>query len=224
MPVQRCLALVIVGLVLLFSASTGPAGAQKTDTPTLTATLTSTRAPTATATSTATPTPTATLPPLLDVSAAQDAYCGGLYRGDTHSGQSNVGQYRCQPGWDESGPELIYRIQIGTMQPLTVTLLNVSMDLDLFLLRQADPESCVAAGDSFLVYPAAPHEYLLVVDGYQGAAGPFTLRIDCPLEVQATATPTFTPSPRPTPTMTHTPSTTPTPRNIYLPQILRSDP
>lgn len=174
-----------------------------------------------------TPTPTATPQPALDASDAETAYCGGVYRGDTQTGKSNVSRYSCQPGWDESGPELVYRIEIAASQPLTVTLLSAEADVDLFLTRFVYPESCVAAGDTFLTFGAEPSVYLLAVDGYNGAAGPFTLRVDCPLGEQATATPTFTPSPRPTATVTPTrgptltPSITPQPRKVYLPAILR---
>lgn len=175
-------------------------------------------------------TPTATLQPALDASNAETAYCGGVYRGDTNTGKNNVSRYSCQPGWHESGPELVYRIEVNEAQPVSVTLLSAAADLDLFLTRYVFPESCVAAGDAFLTYQAEPGVYLLAVDGYEGAAGPYTFRLDCPLGQQATATPTFTPSPRPTATLTptpgptFTPSLTPRPQKLYLPLVLRNYP
>ncbi|OQA38987.1 MAG: hypothetical protein BWY52_03182 [Chloroflexi bacterium ADurb.Bin325] len=177
-----------------------------------------------------TPTPTATPQPLLDASNAETAYCGGVYRGDTHAGKNNVSRYSCRPGWDESGPELVYRIEVNAAQPVSVALLSATADLDLFLMRYVFPDSCVAAGDTFLTYQADPGVYLLSVDGYEGAAGAYTFRVDCPLGQQATATPTFTPTQRPTATLTptpgptFTPSITPRPYLLYLPLVLRNYP
>lgn len=177
-----------------------------------------------------TPTPTATTPPVLDAEGAERAYCGGVYTGDTGLGRSNVSRYGCYPAWDERGPELVYRIELDANQTLSVALQSASADLDLFLLRYVYPESCVAAGDTYLKLAAEPGVYLLAVDGYQGAAGTFSLRVDCPLGVQATATPTLTPSPTPTatatftPSPTYTPSPTSVPQEVYLPLVVRARP
>ncbi len=172
--------------------------------------------------------PTATPEPLLDISDAQRVICGGIYMGDTFSKANNVSRYGCRPAWDESGPEAVYRLELESSQPVTVTLLNASADLDLFLLRFAFPDSCLAAGDNYLVYQGQPGVYYLSVDGYKAAAGSYAFRVDCPLDPQATPTPTFTPSPTPTATATGAPTTTPTPGpspttlRVYLPVVLRS--
>ncbi len=175
-----------------------------------------------------TPTPTPTEQPVLDVQNAERAYCGGIYQGDTLlTGHANVSRYGCRPAWDESGPEVVFRIELDARQPVSATLVSAAVDLDLFLLRYAYPDSCVAAGDNSLSYTAEPGVYYLAVDGYRGAAGAFTLRLDCPLGAQASPTPTFTPSATPTATLTHTPAPTPTPsatilsRRLYLPLVLR---
>ena len=175
-----------------------------------------------------TPTPTPTPIPRLDIDSAEFAYCGGIIQADTRAGKNNVWRYACEPSWDESGPELAYRIELGRSQPLTATLLTATADLDLFLLPSAYPETCLAAGDNYLTYQVQPGVYFLAVDGYQGAAGPFTLRLECPYGTQATPTPTPTPSRTPTPTATFTPGPTPsptatrTPGRWYLPLLPRS--
>ncbi len=85
----------------------------------------------------------------------------------------------------------------------------------------------VAAGDNSLAAQAEPGVYFLAVDGYQGAAGNFAFRVNCPAGIQATPTLTPTPSPTPTATITPTPgpSATPTtilaPRPVYLPLLFR---
>ena len=85
---------------------------------------------------------------------------------------------------------------------------------------QARTTTCLYAAD------AGP--YFLSVDGYRGASGAYTFRVDCPGEIQATGTPTFTPSPTPTntPTGTLAPTFTPSPtgarERAFVPMILRS--
>jgi hypothetical protein len=176
------------------------------------------------------PTPTATRQPLLNVEGAAHLVCGGAVHGDTQAGQTNVNRYGCRPAWSEEGPELIYRVDIGQPQPLAATLLTATADLDLFLLPSAQPEACLAAGDNYLAQDVQPGVYFLVVDGYNGAAGEFTLRLTCPLETQATPTPTLVPSPTPTatptftPGPTSTPTRTPQPQARYLPFLLRAFP
>ncbi|MCX6031265.1 MAG: DNRLRE domain-containing protein [Chloroflexi bacterium] len=176
------------------------------------------------------PTPTPTRQPLLNVEGAPRLVCGGTVRGNTQAGQANVSRYGCRPAWSEDGPELIYRVDISQAQPLSAAFLTVTADLDLFLLPSAQPESCLAAGDSYLAQDVQPGVYYLVVDGYNGAAGEFEMRLTCPLETQATPTPTTIPSPTPTATATFTPgptstpTRTPQPRFRYLPFVLRAYP
>lgn len=177
-----------------------------------------------------TPTPTATPVPRLDTDGVTFAWCGSVIRGTTQGKANNVSRYACRPQWPETGPEVVYRIELNRTQLFTAVLMSSDVDLDLFLLRTAYPDSCVAAGDTYLSYDASPGLYYLVVDGYDGAAGDFVLRVECPLEVQATATPTYTPSPTPTvtptstPGPTATPTPTPVPRKLYLPLVLRHPP
>jgi hypothetical protein len=174
-----------------------------------------------------TPTPSPTPRPLLDTSGTETLTCGGVYSGTTQAFANNVSRYACRPWWDESGREAVYRLQLTESQPVTITLLSASADLDLFLLRYAVPDSCVAGGDNYLAYDADAGAYFLSVDGYQGAQGSYQFRVDCSLDVQATATPTFTPSPTPTATQTGTPTPTPTAaptlpaKRVYLPLVIR---
>jgi hypothetical protein len=174
---------------------------------------------------TLTPTPSPTSPPLLDTSGAESLTCGGVYSGNTQPFANNVSRYSCKPSWDESGKEAVYHLQLSASQPVTITLLSASADLDLFLLRHAFPDSCVAGGDNYLSYNAENGGYYLSVDGYQGAEASYQFRVDCLREVQATQTPTFTPSPTPTATQTGTPTPTAGPtiaaKLVYLPVVIR---
>ena len=175
-------------------------------------------------------TPTATPIPKLDIDHATFAVCGSVIQADTRAGHNVVSRYGCQPAWEESGPELIYRIELGRSQPLSAALITVTADLDLFLVPSAYPETCIAAGDNYVSIDAQPGIYFLAVDGYEGAAGVFSMRLMCPLAPQATSTPTRTPSPTPTATATFTPGPTPSPTAppelmpSYLPLVLRPGP
>jgi hypothetical protein len=177
-----------------------------------------------------TPTPTATPIPMIDINSATFAYCGGVVQADTRSGTNHVTRYACRPEWSEEGPEMVYRVELGRAQTLTAMLLTTAVDLDLFLLPSAYPETCLAGADATLSYDVQPGVYYVVVDGYQGAAGAFQMRLDCPFGAQATATPTrtpsptFTPSPALPPTATPTPSPTSPPQYSYLPLVQHTEP
>ena len=167
-----------------------------------------------------TATPTPAWGPMQPIALA----CGSTYAGDTRQGIAYVERYSCRPTWRESGPEQVFLLNLSQPQEVTARLTfdyPLQADLDIFLLQGPDPNSCLAAGDTFVQYyvPTAGQHYLVVDGGMDGAypqdAGPYTLRVDCPLDPQATATPTATPTPTPTatptPTVTPTPTITPTP-------------
>ncbi len=101
---------------------------------------------------------------------------GAAYSGTTVGGGRNVMDYGCS-SWNESGPEKVHRITFAGPMTLTVTLSNLGAnDLDVFLLTSCDDATCVAGGDDSLSYaiPAAG-SYFIVVDGYEGAQGSYTL-------------------------------------------------
>jgi hypothetical protein len=153
-----------------------------------------------------TPTPTAT--PGLDCGQALEAQCNVQYHGDTSGASSNVSQYNCTTR-DESGPEHIYRVVLGTVDRFVARLSDLGADLDVLLLGSCDSEDCLGYGDYALTFLSpVPGEYFVVVDGNNGASGEYTLEIEC--EVFPTATPTSTPSVTPTDTPTATPTDTPT--------------
>ena len=187
-------------------------------------------------TPTPSPTPTASNPfadnPPVPVS------CGAQVHDTTVGAPANVDVYTpCRPYWRETGPERVYSLFLGSAQPLTVTLIteDPNVDLDLFLLTELSPDACVAAGNTYLrpgeqgmPQVLEPGPYYIVVDGFEGSQGEYTLSVECPLgpfatptpTPTATPTPTVTPTATPTPTPTATPTPTPTPlpyRQIYVP-------
>jgi len=95
-------------------------------------------------------------------------------------GRDNVwNDYGCSQRW-MSGPEAIYVIQPPAGCQVTMRLENLAADLDLFLLTSCSFESCTQAAATTINFtPQASPPYFVAVDGYNGAAGSYTLQVDC---------------------------------------------
>lgn len=116
----------------------------------------------------------------LDCGAAVSASCGGLYLGDTADAPSNVTYYGCARPWHESGPEEVYVLTTETSGDVVATLDEVSADLDVFILSSCDAMNCLAYGNNAAkLRDAPPGVYYIVVDGYKGEAGSYTLSVRC---------------------------------------------
>jgi cysteine-rich repeat protein len=140
-----------------------------------------------------------------DPDCAADPYCrlGGLCQdslpipcnvsvpGNTAGRMAWLDHYSCDPRI-ESGKEAYYRLTPATTGSVSVQLANMTADLDLIVLHAnasgaCDPlGACVAASatsaptESLTFTATAGQSYFLVVDGYQGATGGFTLQVSCP--------------------------------------------
>lgn len=154
------------------------------------------------------------LTPALDIGPATPAFCQGVYRGDTTGGSRKIDSYPCRSDWPETGPEQIYSLQTTVSQPLTLTLSYpplAGLDLDLFLFVDGNFEQCYGADASLDIEALPPGDHLIVVDGFNGSEGPYTLQVGCQQPPFATPTPTDTPLPTATPTPTLQPTSTQTP-------------
>ena len=80
--------------------------------------------------------------------------------------------YGCSQRW-MSGPEAIYFLQPPAGCQALVQLKNPSADLNVFVL----PSCSVRSSCSFA--PEVGQPSFVVVDGYNGAAGTYTLQVDC---------------------------------------------
>jgi hypothetical protein len=101
------------------------------------------------------------------------------YDGTTQGALSRVDAYGCT-SWNESGPEMVQQITTTRDGDLTATLSNLDgVNLDVFILDACDPESgCLASGDTSATYENAPAgTYFIVVDGYEGESGAYTLTV-----------------------------------------------
>ena len=115
--------------------------------------------------------------------------CGETWSGrnDDEGSTKQIAWYGCTEGTEE-GPEMVFSFATDRTEPVVVTLTGLAVDLDLFLMPSADcdGQSCLAASkendtnDERMEFAAVAGElYTLMVDGYAGGAGPFTLSIAC---------------------------------------------
>jgi hypothetical protein len=106
---------------------------------------------------------------------------------DTSTSFDTFDTYKCAT--NETGPELGYTFESDTDTIVTVTL-DASVDLDLLVLNSdicdatADcagtPSLTAGSGHEKMTFNAVGGTfYTIVVEGRNGAAGPFTLTIDC---------------------------------------------
>lgn len=104
--------------------------------------------------------------------------------GDTSDGNSDVADaYSCSPDTDESGPEIVYSVQIQEAGVLSAVLLSGNsggVDVDLHLLSAADPDACAVRDHVALSWVVQPGTWLVVADSWNGEAqaGPFDLQLD----------------------------------------------
>jgi hypothetical protein len=99
------------------------------------------------------------------------------YSGETTGSPANVSSYNCS-SWNESGPEVIHSVTTTTAGTLRAELSNLVVDLDVFIVQDCNAGSCDAVSDSFAEIPdAPPGTYYIVVDGYNGVDGPYTLAV-----------------------------------------------
>jgi hypothetical protein len=112
--------------------------------------------------------------------SAISLFCGTPFNGNNTSGSYNIAQYPGCVSWNESGPEVVHTIDVYNEGVLTATLSNMSTDLDLFLFGNCDKTNCLTFGNTYVSYTVSPGTYYIVVDGFNGATGPYTLTVSCP--------------------------------------------
>jgi len=115
---------------------------------------------------------------LLDCSNAIAIQCGEVIEGDNTTSPNNVELYSCV-GWNESGGEDVYEIILDDYYLLNIVITDLEADLNVFLLTDCDEATCTAYGSTTISGEFNPGTYYIVVDGYNGAASPYTLTVDC---------------------------------------------
>ena len=89
--------------------------------------------------------------------------------------------YACGGG-DAPGPEAVYRFVPAADGDVEISLTDIAIDLNLYLLEgQCLPAQCTAFGDETLSFSAAAGtEYFIVVDGADPTGGDFVLHLEPP--------------------------------------------
>ncbi len=111
----------------------------------------------------------------------QEVGCGDVIEGDTTGHENLLDDYSCV-GWDESGPEVGFKFTSDIDDLIIVTIeYGDEADLDLFVLEGACTiADCLDSGNTEVEFEAAAGgTYYFVVDGYGGAAGPYSLKVVC---------------------------------------------
>ena len=116
--------------------------------------------------------------------------CGGVDSWRNYGAGSTdlLDDYACTI-FTQHGPEFSYRFTAPLDGDVTVSLTGVTADLDLMVLSVPEggeclAENCIASGDldgddTATFTASAGTTYYIVVDGYNGNQGSYTLRLDC---------------------------------------------
>ena len=111
------------------------------------------------------------------------ASCGGLYsRSNTDICLVNaVTSYDCI-GWDESGKDYWFSINMTAGQVLDVQQVSSSVDFNYFITNSSGSGSCyngAYGGSGVTAAINSTDNYFVSCDGYNGASGNFTIKINC---------------------------------------------
>lgn len=115
-----------------------------------------------------------------------DVACGSMLTASNVGLVANIDYYDCAL-LPETGPEIAYSFIPDLTGPVTVTISNLTADLDLFILQDTcDFEACIDYGadagptEQVSFIATAGTQYFIVVDGYDGAESDFTMTVECP--------------------------------------------
>lgn len=107
-----------------------------------------------------------------------------VFTNQTNVGGGTTASMYCCQNWNESGPERVYAVTVpagGSIRATLSSILPAGTDLDVFILSSCNPGSCLRGGDLTAYADAlAGGTYYVVVDGFNGAAGTYTLTVDVP--------------------------------------------
>jgi hypothetical protein len=123
--------------------------------------------------------PPAPIPNSLDCPAAIPITCSSRITGDTRTGAANQDTYRCTAG-DYSGRELIYRLDLAATTSLRAFLTATSGNPEMLVVRQCDPNLCVAPPSRYANLVNLPAgTYDIIIDEAPGSEGSFELVVAC---------------------------------------------
>ncbi len=87
-------------------------------------------------------------------------------------GSDQLDSYACAPDTDESGPERVYRVDVGQSGTLSATVTDdADTDVDIHLLSSTDPDSCVVRDDVSFSWSVSPGSWYLTADTWCSGGG-----------------------------------------------------
>jgi hypothetical protein len=108
--------------------------------------------------------------------------CGAVVDSSNAGASNAVSQYGCVT-FDESGGEVVYRLELTSFTEVDLRLTGMTADLDMFLLSACDASSCMRSSTGVsserIVACIAPGTYYLVVDGFAGQTSDFRPEMFC---------------------------------------------
>lgn len=126
--------------------------------------------------------------PELDVCIpADDVSCGSFVLGSTldEDATDYIDNYSCST-WTENGPEMAYSFSPRLTSDVTASIhsLTSDQDLDVFIVEDVDgvcdPDECIDSGGVSATFHAIEGQtYYVIVDGFFGDAGDFSLEMEC---------------------------------------------
>ena len=123
----------------------------------------------------------------LDCSDRVPLSCGTVYNGTNAGGTDDVSTYTCGStlNVENNGPEIVHSFTITESGPVTITLSDLTANLELFLLDECSRRSCISysqnpgTSSETITRTLPPGTYYVVVDGYNGAVSDYSLVVDC---------------------------------------------
>ena len=94
-------------------------------------------------------------------------------RDTSQEGSKLLDFYACKPTADESGAEIIYRLDVPSAGSLTVTVSDgEAVDIDVHVLTEIDGAACVARDDVSTTAPVEAGTVYVIADTYVSGGVP----------------------------------------------------
>jgi hypothetical protein len=98
--------------------------------------------------------------------------------GDSTTGANNVEVYNCNSGVLYDGPEVVYEVTLTQRGQIALYQVSGAAGLTFFFASDCNEGACVGfAGASSCATQLDPGTYYLIIDGENGAGGPFELQV-----------------------------------------------
>ena len=117
----------------------------------------------------------------LDCGTSLPLSCGTptVVNGNTLGRLAKVDRYKCADNYLYNGPEEVYSFTVSQPATVAAVLNSQSPDMEALMVRNCDEGQCLPAGAACVGSGTPLGDVTLVVDGKNGAAGPYSLELWC---------------------------------------------